>query len=146
MAVAHIFSGSAQAVAGFFRTAAGFDVANTTWVKAIYGTTGYDYGGILDSANSRFLVPEDGIYVVTFKAVYEADADGYRALGVYRNEGLDEYVNMLPVPGQGTEMATTYHPRGYAGDRFEFYFWHNAGALLSNCFGEFYIAKVGDLS
>jgi hypothetical protein len=134
-----------QTVAGFFRSPSPFAVANNTWVRVTYGTTGYNLGSIFDAAGARFLIPEDGIYTITLKGVFESDTTGYRALGVYRNELLDMYENQNPVNGTSTEFAITYDSRCLEGDRIEFYLWQNSGGTLSSCFAEGWIHGVGGL-
>lgn len=146
MALVRVYNAGAypNAVAGFFRSPTNQSVANNTYVKVTYGSTGYDHGSILDTANSRFVIPEDGIYIITFKAVYGSSSAGDRAWRIDRNAGFDFFKNVRAVTTAGShEDELTYHSKCVVGDTIEFYWWQNSGGTLTGCFAECYIAKVG---
>lgn len=147
MALVRLFNAASlpAAVAAFFRSTNPISVVSGAFVKMLYGSTGYDQGGVLNVANSRFVIPSNGIYTVTFKGVFQAHATGYRALGVYVDGALDMYADQPSVgAGDYTEFEITYPGKYVVGQVIEFYLWHNAGVTLPNCFAEMYITKNGD--
>lgn len=133
-------------IAGFWRSPANQSVANDTNVPVTWGTTGYNYGDIVDSANSRFLIPADGIYIVTAKFVYGANANGDRSIGIYTDGGLDMWKYFRPpLATVGAEDMLTFHPKLTAGQVLTFKWWHNSGSTLTGCFAEMYCTRVAPL-
>jgi hypothetical protein len=130
---------------GFMRSTTSVSVATSTEVAIPYGSTGYDLGGIIDSANSRFVVPEDGIYQVVLKGVFTSNATGIRGLEIWRNEELDWYENQMAVNGEATEFSTGYSTRNITGDRLAFKLWQTSGITLTTCFAEMFIHKASEL-
>lgn len=116
------------------------NVAANTLTKIIWSNRGLDQKGIVDLANSRFIVPETGLYLVTLRVGYDVPAplptSPVRLIGYMMNSGTTTaQLSEVAIPA-GTSGATTagaFHLNLNVGTIIDFYIYCNlAGTVNPN--------------
>jgi len=117
-------------------TGAGYNVNDTTNTAIEWAAAEYEHGGdfwVLAASPDRITIPDgcDGYYRIRAYITWQADADGYRRLRVYRNTGtlLAETTRDAEAGIVTTRVTATVYME--AGDYFWVQVYHSAGNVLA---------------
>lgn len=110
---------------------AGQTVANNTGTKVTYTEEFYDPNNDWDASNSKFIVPEDGKYLITAGVRFSSGTNGYMThLYFYVNGAVKTYSDNTSGSGTGINTTHTHILELSTNDFVEIYASHNQGSSM----------------
>jgi len=120
------------AVRGFLSSFSVADSGAAGDVKITGFTITTDDWGLYDVANSKIVVPETGIYMGVLSGWFDANATGWRRLGVQTAGAffVGQNMNAVTTGGVGSEISVPFFWTFSQGQDITFYATQNSGGAL----------------